>query len=85
MVADIAEEWVTPLDTRMDRIGGVVFRRARTLVKNLQADRTDIVQRLLSELKKQVADGRGTPGSLQKNDVPVNPNPNVEIPSGTSE
>jgi uncharacterized membrane protein len=39
VVADISEEWVTPLDTRVEAIGGVVFRRARTLVKNLQDDR----------------------------------------------
>jgi uncharacterized membrane protein len=29
ILADIAEEWVTPMDTEMERIGGVVFRRAR--------------------------------------------------------
>ena len=39
VVADISEEWVTPLDTRVEAIGGVVFRRARTLVKDLQDDR----------------------------------------------
>ena len=29
VVAEIDEEWVTPLDTRMEAIGGVVFRCAR--------------------------------------------------------
>jgi len=30
VVADISEEWVTPLDMRVEQIGGVVFRRARS-------------------------------------------------------
>ncbi len=39
LVADIVEEWMTPLDTRMEAIGGVVFRRARTYVEESQEDR----------------------------------------------
>ena len=38
VVADIMEELVTPLDTRMERIGGVVFRRMRTFVETTQSD-----------------------------------------------
>jgi len=60
VVADIAEEWVTPLDTRMERIGGVVFRRARTLVKNLQADRDAAAHRVeMEQLKAERAQARG--------------------------
>lgn len=29
VVAEVDEEWVTPLDTRMEALGGVVFRRVR--------------------------------------------------------
>jgi uncharacterized membrane protein len=29
VVADISEEWVTPVDTRMEALGGVVFRTTR--------------------------------------------------------
>jgi len=39
IVAEISEDWVTPLDTRMEDIGGVVFRRPRTLVKTTEDDR----------------------------------------------
>jgi len=39
LVADIAEEWVTPLDTRMERIGGVVLRRIRGVLQTTQDDR----------------------------------------------
>jgi uncharacterized membrane protein len=59
VVADIAEEWVTPLDTRMERIGGVVFRRARTLVKNLQEDRDAAAHRVeMEQLKTERAQAR---------------------------
>jgi hypothetical protein len=39
--------------------------------RNLQAEHPDVVKRLLALLEKYVADGRSTPGSPQKNDVPV--------------
>jgi len=56
IVADIVEEWVTPLDTRMERIGGVVFRRTRTLVKTTQADRDAAAHRAeMDELKAERA------------------------------
>jgi len=34
VVAEIAEEWTTPVDTRMEAIGGTVFRRALSDVKD---------------------------------------------------
>ena len=30
VIAEVEEEWVIPIDTRMEAAGGVVFRRART-------------------------------------------------------
>jgi uncharacterized membrane protein len=33
VVAEIEEEWTTPVDTRMEAIGGIVFRRALSDVK----------------------------------------------------
>jgi arylsulfatase A len=39
--------------------------------KNLQAQHPEIVAQLTSALKKIVAEGRSTPGPIQKNDVPV--------------
>jgi len=38
---------------------------------NIQADHTEVIDRLLRLLQKFVADGRSTPGAPQKNDVPV--------------
>ena len=39
VVADISEEQMTPLDTKMEQAGGVVFRRTRSQVKTTQEDR----------------------------------------------
>jgi uncharacterized membrane protein len=36
VVAEINEEWVTPVDTRMEALGGEVLRRARTEVVDAQ-------------------------------------------------
>jgi len=35
VVADVSEEWVSPVDSRMEELGGTVFR---TVKKNLEAD-----------------------------------------------
>lgn len=39
VVAEIEEEWVTPLDTRMEALGGAVFRRARGEFVDAQIER----------------------------------------------
>jgi uncharacterized membrane protein len=50
VVAEIEEEWTTPLDTRMEAIGGTVFRRALSDVKhtiheeNVNAMKADLAQ-----------------------------------------
>lgn len=50
IVSEISEEWVTPVDTRMEALGGTVFRTARTDVeheqytKDVAAIKADIAQ-----------------------------------------
>jgi uncharacterized membrane protein len=50
VVAEIDEEWTTPVDTRMEAIGGTVFRRALSEVKdtiydeNVAAMKADLAQ-----------------------------------------
>jgi uncharacterized membrane protein len=39
VIADISEEWVTPVDTRMESLGGVVIRTPRTNVEAEQRAR----------------------------------------------
>jgi uncharacterized membrane protein len=36
VVADVMEDWMTPLNRRIEQIGGVIFRRTRTQVKHTQ-------------------------------------------------
>jgi uncharacterized membrane protein len=38
LVAEIQEDWTTPVDSRMEAIGGTVYRRARSEVKNMVDD-----------------------------------------------
>jgi uncharacterized membrane protein len=45
VVAEVDEEWVTPLDTRMDKLGGVVFRRTRGEFVDAQFEREIAAQR----------------------------------------
>jgi uncharacterized membrane protein len=61
LVADIDEDWVTPLDTRMEALGGIVFRRARgefidaQIERELEADRAELA-RMRSEYDQAVSD-----------------------------
>ena len=61
VVAEIEEDWTTPVDLRMEQIGGVVFRRALSDVKhtihdeNVAAMKADLEQ-MKAELAKSHAD-----------------------------
>jgi uncharacterized membrane protein len=56
LIADIEEDWTTPVDTRMEAIGGNVFRRALSEVKDT-ADDEDIaaMKADLAQLKAEHA------------------------------
>jgi uncharacterized membrane protein len=43
VVAEIEEDWITPLDSLMDMLGGVVFRRVRAEIGDAQLEREAIV------------------------------------------
>ena len=64
VVAEIQEEWTTPLDTRMEAIGGTVFRRSLSEVtdtvddEDLIAIKADFAQ-LKAEHAKARADRKG--------------------------
>ena len=63
LLADASEEWVTPLDARMDALGGVVLRRARgefidTMIeRELAAERADLAK-MKVEYKQAVGDAK---------------------------
>jgi uncharacterized membrane protein len=60
VVAEINEEWVTPVDTRMEALGGEVLRRARTEVVDAQlASEQAAVQEEIAELKSEAAKATG--------------------------
>lgn len=63
VLADIDENWTTPVDTRLHERGGIVFRRFRAevvedqLVRESAAFEADL-KALQDDLKKELADGR---------------------------
>ncbi|MBX3276850.1 MAG: DUF1269 domain-containing protein [Acidobacteria bacterium] len=63
VVAEIDEEWVTPLDTRMDALGGIVFRRARgefidaQIEREIAADKAEIAK-LKAEYDQEVGEAK---------------------------
>jgi uncharacterized membrane protein len=61
VIADVEEDWTTPVDTRMEALGGTVFRRALWEVRETADDResaamkADLVQ-FKSEIKQAKAE-----------------------------
>jgi uncharacterized membrane protein len=49
VVADVSEEWVTPVDARMEAVGGVVFRSLKSAIED------DLRARDVAELKQEIA------------------------------
>ena len=56
VVAEIDEDWTTPVDTRMEAIGGVVFRRALSEVKHtLHEEHVAAMKADLAQMKAEQA------------------------------
>ena len=54
VVAEVWEEWTTPIDTRMEALGGVVFRRSSEAVLDAQIERDMAVLKTdLAELEAE--------------------------------
>jgi uncharacterized membrane protein len=68
MVAEIQENWTTPVDSRMEAIGGTVFRRALSAVKDMVDDEdTAAMKADLAQLKAEHAKARADwKGKLQE-------------------
>src|SRR5258707_3140157 len=53
VIAEIDEEWTTPVDTRMEAIGGTVFRRALSEVEEqIHGENVDAMKADLAQLKE---------------------------------
>lgn len=63
LVAEVEEEWVTPVDSRMEAVGGVVFRRGRSEVADAHLH-TDIAT-FQSEIKSLDAELLHTTGLVK--------------------
>ena len=48
VVADVSEEWVTPVDATIEAVGGIVFRSSRSSVED------ELTARDVAELKKEI-------------------------------
>jgi uncharacterized membrane protein len=59
IVADVSEEWETPIDTRMAALGGTVFREIRYEIEDEQ-DKRDVaaIEANIAQLKKEQAQSR---------------------------
>jgi uncharacterized membrane protein len=59
VLADISEEWVTPVDTRMEPLGGTVFRTPRKSFEEEQrAGDVAVLRAEIAELKSEHAQAR---------------------------
>jgi uncharacterized membrane protein len=59
VVAEIQEDWTTPVDTRMEAIGGIVFRRALSDVQDMVDDEdTAAMQADIAQMKAEHAQAR---------------------------
>ncbi|HTY74103.1 MAG TPA: DUF1269 domain-containing protein [Candidatus Nanoarchaeia archaeon] len=59
IVADISEDWVTPVDTRMEALGGTVFRVTRANVEHDQYSKdVAIIKADIAQLKAEQAKSR---------------------------
>ena len=56
VVAEIDEDWTTPVDTRMEPIGGIVFRRALSAVKDtVNSEETAAMKADIAQIKAEHA------------------------------
>ena len=56
VVAEVEEDWTTPVDSRMEKLGGVVFRRAMSAVHDTANDEdTAAIKADIAELKAEQA------------------------------
>ena len=60
LIADVSEEWITPVDTRMEALGGTVFRKAKkSFVDEQWAADVAAMRTEIDQLKAEHARARG--------------------------
>jgi len=59
LVAEIEEDWIVPVDTRMEAIGGIVFRRALAEVQNqIREENVNAMKADLAQMKAEIAQAK---------------------------
>ena len=59
VLADVQEDWMTPVDVRMEAIGGIVFRRALSVVKHtVDEEEIAAMKADLAQMKAEHAQAR---------------------------
>jgi len=60
VVAEIEEQWIAPLNDRMEKAGGTIYRRSRTEVIDFQDQRdADALRQEMSEMQSEFAQSQG--------------------------
>ena len=59
LVAEVEEDWIAPVDTRMEAIGGIVFRRALAEVQNqIREENVNAMKADLAQMKAEFAQAK---------------------------
>jgi hypothetical protein len=59
LIAEVDEDWIAPVDTRMEAIGGTVFRRALAEVKDqIREENVNAMKADLAQMKAEQAQAR---------------------------
>jgi len=60
VVAEIEEQWIVPLDDRMDKLGGAIYRRSRSDVVSFQDERDSAaLQQEMDQMQEELAQAKG--------------------------
>jgi uncharacterized membrane protein len=60
VVAEIEEQWLAPLNDRMDKLGGAIYRRSRSDVVSFQDERDSAaLQQELDQMQEELAQAKG--------------------------
>src|SRR5262245_66436201 len=60
LVAEIEEQWIAPLNDRMEKAGGVVFRRSRSEMIDLQDHRdAEALRQEVDQMQAEIAEAKG--------------------------
>jgi uncharacterized membrane protein len=70
VVAEIEEQWIAPLDDRMDKLGGAIYRRSRSDVVGFQDERDSAaLQQEMDQMQEELAQAKGAAKDRLKSSI----------------